>query len=431
MRAGKSIVLGVVSLVFSCGLLLKIFQFSDAELANQQIQEPLLSDSSKTTILDRAVEVLPGQTLTEILSLEGLDPTQNHLIINAFKQKYDPKDLKVGQNFQLKIQQKGSQRRLLSLVTRPTLTQELRVTSDSSGIFNSVLLERKLNYRLERASGNITSSLYADTVKAGIPSQIISELTHGLSFGVHLQRDIHQNDPYEVIYESYYDPDTKTTKPGSLIYAAIGIKGEPHEIYRYQTRDGRVGLYNHKGESVKRSLLTTPVAAVRLSSAFGYRRHPIKGYSQYHKGVDFAASRGTPVMAAGDGIVAVARHWGGYGNYIRIKHDNGYATVYAHLSKYATGVHVGSIVRQGQVIGYVGSTGNSTGPHLHHEVLINGKHVNPQNVKAPPAARLAGLDMANFKKFVSKIKRETRGLRFNGQVALYISKVVGDQTSAS
>ena len=414
MRAGKGIVCGLVSLIFACGLLLKLLSLPQAPTSLHTADSGQISQS--TRIFEKTIEVAPGQTLTEILTQEGLASAPLQAVVSAFKQRFDPKDLRVGQELFLKIKQNGEEKQLLSLMTRPSLGHELLIGQDAQGSFHSTLTERKLDYMLERASGNITTSLYADTVKAGIPSRVISELTHGLSFGVHLQRDIQQNDPYEVIYESYYDPTTKAKRPGNLVYAAVGIKGAAYEIFRYQGKDGHVGLYNEKGESVKRSLLSTPVAAVRLTSGFGARRHPIKGYSHHHKGVDFAAPRGTPVMAAGDGLVAASHRWGGYGNYIRVNHQNGYATVYAHLSKFAPGIRKGSRVRQGQIIGYVGSTGNSTGPHLHHEVLINGKHVNPQTVKMPALGHLAAAELKNFKTFVQKIKRQTRGLRFKEQM---------------
>jgi murein DD-endopeptidase MepM/ murein hydrolase activator NlpD len=407
----------LVSLIFVCGLLLKFLYLPSQGTPSDTHTAETSHSSSSSRVFEKTIEVTQGQTLTEILTNEGLTSIHAQAIVDAFKQRCDPKDLKVGQEFFLKIKQTGPEKRLLSLLTRPTIAQELRVHMDTKDTLQSTLTERKLDYVLERASGNITTSLYADTLKAGIPSRIIGELAHGLSFGVHLQRDIQQDDPYEVIYESYYDPLTKTKRAGNLVYAAVGIKGAPYEIFRYLGKDGQVGLYNAKGESVKRGLLTTPVAAVRLSSGFGRRRHPIKGYSHIHKGVDFAAARGTPVMAAGDGVVAASHRWGGYGNYIRVNHQNGYATVYAHLSKFGTGIHKGTRVRQGQIIGFVGSTGNSTGPHLHHEVLINGKHVNPQTVKMPAMIHLAGGDLKAFKAFVAKIKRQTRGLRFSGQMA--------------
>ena len=192
------------------------------------------------------------------------------------------------------------------------------------------------------------------------------------------------------------DGDGKVLRPGNILYAAMTLGGTKTALYRYAD-DGFVDYFDSAGRSARKALLRTPIDGARLSSSFGMRKHPVMGYSRMHKGIDFAAGKGTPIYAAGDGIVERASRFGNFGNYIRLRHNSDYATAYGHLSRYAKGIHPGKRVKQGQVIGYVGSTGRSTGPHLHYEVLYNGKQVNPLSVKLPTGTKLAGKALAGFK----------------------------------
>ncbi|MBN9565760.1 MAG: M23 family metallopeptidase [Alphaproteobacteria bacterium] len=413
------------SLIFisiALGALLKVFLHTSNVSHPTHYTADLQSttDPSFTTeIFDKTLEVESGQTIASILANEGIDSDQCHAAAQALKDKFDPRNLKSGQELFIRCKIMPDESiQLLRLLIRPSFDQEILVSLNEDGGYQSGIIKRQMNYELKTISGVITSSLYADSAKANIPAGVIFELTQGLSYGVHLQRDLKADDPFEVIYESVHDAETGKEHTGKLIYAAIGINGTPFEIFRFQTLDGREDLYNERGESVKRALLATPIVAARLSSGFGMRKHPILGYSRMHKGVDFAAPRGTPVMAAGDGVVTFSGRKGSYGNYILLAHSGGYSTVYAHLSRFAGHIKRGTRVKQGQIIGFVGSTGNSTGPHLHHEVLVNGKHVDPQKVKQPPRLLLAGADKENFKRFTQKIKRKAHGLRFKGQYAL-------------
>jgi murein DD-endopeptidase MepM/ murein hydrolase activator NlpD len=413
------------SLIFisiALGALLKVYLYqSQSEPLPIALSEQTIETdpSHATAIFDKTLLVESGQTIAGILADQGILPEQCHAAAEALQEKFDPRNLKSGQDIFIRCKvMPDASIQLLRLMIRPSFDHEVLVSLNERGGYGSSIIKRQMNFELKTISGSITSSLYADSRKANIPAGVIFELTEGLSYGVHLQQALKTDDPFEVMYQSIYDPETGKEHAGKLVYAAIGINGTPHEIFRFQTLDGRDAFYNQHGESVKRALLATPIVAARLSSGFGMRKHPIQGYSRMHKGVDFAAPRGTHIMAAGDGIVTFSGRKGGYGNYIKLNHSGGYSTVYAHLSRFAPQTKRGARVKQGQIIGFVGSTGSSTGPHLHHEVLINGKHVDPQKIKQPPNIILTGADKENFNRFIKTIKRKAGGLRFKNQYAL-------------
>jgi murein DD-endopeptidase MepM/ murein hydrolase activator NlpD len=231
---------------------------------------------------------------------------------------------------------------------------------------------------------------------AGMPIDVVVELIRLFSFDVDFQREIQAGDSFEVLYDSYYDRAGSLAKTGPLRYGAMMLSGKRLEFYHFVTADGTDDHFDPKGRSVRKTLLRTPVDGARISSGYGKRKHPIQGYNKMHRGVDFAAPRGTPIYAAGHGVVERIGRNGGYGKYVRIRHNSTYKTAYAHLKSYAKGMKRGVRVKQGQVIGYVGSTGNSTGPHLHYEVFYDSKQVNPLKVKLPSGKKLAGADLEAF-----------------------------------
>ena len=208
------------------------------------------------------------------------------------------------------------------------------------------------------------------------------------------------------MYETYETEDGDFARYGDVLYASLMVGGKTIPVYRYKSDDGVVDYYRENGTSLKRILMQTPIDGARMSSGYGMRHHPVLGYNKMHKGVDFAAPRGTPIYAAGNGVVEKAGRHGGYGNYIRIRHSNGLKTAYAHMRKFAKGMSDGKRVSQGQVIGYVGTTGRSTGPHLHFEVLKNGKQVNPKSIKSSGGEKLAGKSLRNFQKEILLIKQK-------------------------
>ncbi len=258
-------------------------------------------------------------------------------------------------------------------------------------------LEKVIVYK----EAEITKSLYSSAIDKKIKPNIIIEFARIYGFQVDFQRDIWKNDSFQIIYETFLDSNGKTLETGNILYANLNLQGRNNDLYIFETKDG----YEHfdkYGKSVKKSLMKTPINGARLSSSFGMRKHPILGFNKMHKGTDFAAPEGTPIMASGDGKIIRARWCGGGGNCIKIYHNSTYSTVYAHLKNFARGIKEGVKVKQGEIIGYVGSTGMSTGPHLHYEVIINGKKVNSQTLKLPSGKILKGDERKKFE--VSKIK---------------------------
>jgi murein DD-endopeptidase MepM/ murein hydrolase activator NlpD len=243
------------------------------------------------------------------------------------------------------------------------------------------------------------------------------QMIRAFSYDVDFQRDVHPGDGFTVMYEREFTEDGAPAREGEVVFASLSLSGKEMALYRYTTRDGETDYFNRRGESVRKALLRTPVDGARISSTFGMRRHPILGYSKMHKGVDFAAPTGTPIYAAGNGTIEEAGPKGAYGNYIRVRHNREIATAYAHLSRISKDVRRGAKVRQGDVIGFVGTTGRSTGPHLHYEVLRNGRQANPMSVDLPTGIVLAGRDLTAFKEMVGKVEVQFAELMTERQVA--------------
>jgi murein DD-endopeptidase MepM/ murein hydrolase activator NlpD len=251
----------------------------------------------------------------------------------------------------------------------------------------------------------IKNNLYSSAIDVGVEPNIIVEFARIYGFEVDFQRDIRKGDWFEILYEKFEDDNNKVRDTGKIIYASMFVNGE--EINLYNFKDNKIEeYYNIKGKSITKSLMKTPINGARLSSSFGMRKHPILGYNKMHKGTDFAAPSGTPIMASGSGTVTRARWCGGGGNCVKIKHNSTYETIYAHMKTFAKGIKEGRKVKQGQIIGYVGSTGMSTGPHLHYEVLVNGKKVNSQKLKLPSGKILKGGAREKFE--LERIKIDLR-----------------------
>ena len=244
----------------------------------------------------------------------------------------------------------------------------------------------------------ITNSLYADGINNNIPNQILIKLIQLFSFDLDFQRDIQKDTKVSVSYEKIFVKNKLEYTFGNIEYAEIIIKKNTLEYFKFLTDDGFIDYFNRQGKNVKKSILKTPLDGARISSSFGMRKHPISGFNKMHKGVDFAAPIGTPIYAGGNGIIEMIGANGGYGKYIRIRHNNEYKTAYAHLSSYQKGISKGVRVNQGEVIGYVGSTGRSTGPHLHYEIIYQNKQINPLKLKLPSGKILKGDELARFEK---------------------------------
>lgn len=360
----------------------------------------------------KVVEVERGDTLIDILLSSGVARADAVGAIEALDGVFRPKDLQPGQEITIGFDQYGHHPvddgalQLASLSLQPSVERDVTVNRSDNGGFVAEAIDRPLEMKVALAGATIESSLFEAGQDAAIPVDILSQAVKAFSYDVDFQREIQPGDRFEIVYERFEDEHGQLARTGNVLYAAL-IQGDTaKEIYRFEPQDGTGDFYNAKGENVRKELLRTPLDVVRITSTFGMRKHPILGYSRMHKGVDFAASAGTPIFAAGDGVIAILGKQRGYGNYIRIKHNAQYATAYAHMSRFAKGLQQGSKVRQGDVIGYVGSTGMATGPHLHYEVLVSGTQINPMSVK------LAGrkLDGKEFRRFEA-LKAEIKQLR--------------------
>jgi len=253
----------------------------------------------------------------------------------------------------------------------------------------------KLDKKIIYQENTIMQSLYKAATDKKIPANTIIELARIYGFQVDFQRDIRKKDRFQIMYEVFVDENGKTIETGNILFANLILSGEDNSLY-YFDQEGSIGHYDKNGKSIQKALMKTPINGARLSSSFGMRKHPIDGFNKMHRGTDFAAPMGTPIMASGSGTIKKAGWCGGGGNCVVIRHNSTYETIYAHMSKFAKGIKKGVRVAQGQTIGYVGSTGKSTGPHLHYEVVVNGKKVNSQTLKLPSGKILKGEERKIF-----------------------------------
>ena len=271
-----------------------------------------------------------------------------------------------------------------------------------SNSFKSNILEKNLSKVITYKESKITDSLYQSATSLKIKPNIIIEFARLYGFQVDFQRDIWKNDSFQIIYEEFLNEEGEIIETGNIIFANLNLQNEDLKLYRHEYEKNKIDYFDENGKSMRKTLMKTPINGARLSSSFGKRKHPILGFTRMHTGTDFAAPTGTPILASGDGIVTRAKWCGGGGNCVKIKHNRVYQTVYAHMSKFGRGIKKGTRVKQGQIIGYVGSTGLSTGPHLHYEVIENGKKINSQKLKLPSGKILKGDQRKVFE--VNKIK---------------------------
>ena len=288
-----------------------------------------------------------------------------------------------------------------------TTSVEIRKSQDDFIVKKNIL---QLNKKEVVVKKIINNNLYNSAVEAGIEPNIIIEFARIFGFEVDFQRDIRKGDWFEILYEKFEDDNNKVRDTGKIIYASMYVNGEELNLYNFKFNNLEE-YYDIKGKSITKSLMKTPINGARLSSSFGMRKHPILGYNKMHRGTDFAAPSGTPIMASGSGTITRARWCGGGGNCVKIKHNSTYETIYAHMKAFAKGIKEGKKVKQGQIIGYVGSTGLSTGPHLHYEVIVNGKKVNSQKLKLPSGKILKGEERKQFELDRIKIDLKLSSLR--------------------
>jgi len=350
-----------------------------------------------------------NETLEQIFKAQDLDREEVNTILSKLnKNKLD----KIFPNREIKIITKklsDNENSLVFVKIPVTDTKFIEITKKNEE-FNFAEKSIKLFPESHYIIGTINDSLYSAAVKAGIEPSVIVEFARIFGFEVDFQRDIRKNDTFEIYYEKMLDERKNIIETGNIFYVSLNVNGKKLILYNFNDGSGNE-FYESNGKSIIRALMKTPINGARLSSSFGLRKHPILGYNLVHQGTDFAAKTGTPVMASGNGVVEFAGTNGAYGKYIRIRHNSTYKTAYAHLNGYAKGVRKGQRVSQGQIIGYVGSTGRSTGPHLHYEVLVNGKRVNSQKLKLPSGKNLSKDKMSSFTQLVDKINQEIESLK--------------------
>ena len=352
-----------------------------------------------------------GETFDNILENYFIEKEEVKILKNKLSKKVNLNKLRTNQKIYLTIDQ--SKNTIKEFIFQISNKERIVLTQDlENKIFNQRVILTKLKKQVKYNENIILQSLYKAASEKKIPANIIIEFARIYGFQVDFQRDIRKKDKFQIMYEVFVDEKKKVIETGNILFANLILSGEENSLY-YFDGEGSLGHYDKNGRSVQKALMKTPINGARLSSPFGMRKHPIDGFNKMHKGTDFAAPLGTPIMASGSGVIKKAGWCGGGGNCIVIKHNSTYQTIYAHMSKFAKGIRGGVRVKQGQTIGYVGSTGKSTGPHLHYEVLINGKRVNSQTLKLPSGKILKGNERKIF---------ETKKIKLN---VLKSEKIVG------
>ena len=339
-------------------------------------------------------EINVGETFDQILEEYSVEKSEIKQIKKELSKKINLNKLDVNQKFSFTIDQTNAV--IKEFIFQTSNTEKIYLTREKeTDKFDQKILVTKLNKNIFYDESIILESLYKSASNQKIPASIIIEFARIYGFQVDFQRDIRKRDSFQIMYEVFLDDKKNIIETGNVLYANLKLSGEDNSLYYFDSKKNE-GHYDKSGKSVQKALMKTPINGARLSSSFGMRKHPIDGFNKMHKGTDFAAPMGTPIMASGNGVVKKAGWCGGGGNCVVIKHNSTYQTVYAHMSKFAKGIRKGTRVKQGQTIGFVGSTGKSTGPHLHYEVIVNGKRINSQTLKLPSGKILKGNERKVF-----------------------------------
>lgn len=384
-----------------------------AILASAPVTEYDLREKYSAPIATERVGVLKrNSTLVETLANLGADPTDANRALQPLYELglVNPRRVAAG----LTMTANFTDDRLLSVSFSPENGHYVLSKRLANDEFFASDLGVQRNPSVKHVAATISTSLYEAALDAGASDQQVAEFAQIFAFDIDFQREIQAGDAFEILYETFVDERGNYVSSGDILYASLNGRALERSFYRHTPTDDNVTDYfTADGKSATRFLMKTPINGARLSSSFGRRRHPISGYSRLHKGTDFAARSGTPIFAAGNGVVERASRYGGYGKYARIQHANGYETAYAHMSRYGPGIRKGRRVRQGDIIGYVGSTGASTGPHLHYEVLINGRHVNAMSLRLPTGRELEGALLEDFQETRQTIDAQREALSEN------------------
>ena len=381
-------------------------------------QSELIKSSIGNTYLKKTIEELTknleprytsltyisqaGDTYESIVNKLDVGKKEKKLLLDTILNENTLKILRVNQKFKFKFDNLSNYKIIEFKIETDKKNEILFEKLVANNSFVSKKIKKNFKKNIVYKETIITNSLYNSAVSLGIKPNIIIEFARLYGFQVDFQRDVWKDDSFQIIYEEFVNENDKVVDTGDIIFANLNLQNTDLQLYKYEYEKNKVDYFDETGKSIKKTLMKTPINGARLSSSYGKRKHPILGYTKMHTGTDFAAPKGTPIMASGDGKVTKAGWCGGGGNCVKIKHNSTYQTVYAHMSKFGRGIKRGVRVKQGQIIGYVGSTGMSTGPHLHYEVIENGKKVNSQKLKLPSGKVLRGNDRKKFE--VSKIK---------------------------
>lgn len=388
----------------------------------------MLTDDFRRRVTE-TVSVGSGDTLMGLLTEAGAQRLDAYNAIEAMTPLYDPRKLRAGQELDLFFEEYAQANgegdletvRLLTKISMKTdVDRQVEIARNNEGQYAGLELVADLTTGHVHARGTIDSSLFLATTEAGVPAAITVEMIRMYSYDIDFQREIRQGDTFEVFFTRDFDENGIPVREGNVLYASMNVGGRERSLWRHEPGDGNWDYFDEEGRSMRKFLMKTPIDGARISSGFGNRRHPILGYNRLHAGTDFAAPSGTPIYAAGNGTIEMAQRNGSFGNYVRIRHANGYQTAYAHMRGYGRGIRRGVRVRQGQVIGYVGTTGRSTGPHLHYEVIHNGNKVNPQRIRVPTGRTLDGAELATFQEAragISSMMAEAENLTRLAQAA--------------
>ncbi len=342
-----------------------------------------------------------GDTHQNIINKLNIKKAEKKKLLDVILKEKSLKVLKINQKFTFKFDELLEDK-IIEFKIETDRKNEILFVKNKANIFISKKIKKNFTKKLVYKETIINESLYNSALNLSIKPNVIIEFARLYGFQVDFQRDIWKNDSFQIIYEEFINDENKVVDTGEIIFANLNLQNTDLQLYKYEYDKNKIDYFDENGKSIRKTLMKTPINGARLSSSYGKRKHPILGYTKMHTGTDFAAPMGTPIMASGDGKVTKAGWCGGGGNCVKIKHNSTYQTVYAHMSKFGKGIKKGARVKQGQIIGYVGSTGMSTGPHLHYEVIENGKKINSQKLKLPSGKILKGDERRNFE--ITKIK---------------------------
>ena len=407
--SNKNEILALIFLLITTAIFTNYYNYEQKKIKNNYnnlINNIYLKKTSKY-FLDRLEpkfkkirhQIIEGETFDNILNQYQIDKEEIQNLKNKLSKKINLNKLNTSQRIFLTIDQANNE--IKNFIFQISTKEKIYLTRNEENDFNQEIILTKLDKKIVYQENVILQSLYKSAIDKMIPANIIIELARIYGFQVDFQRDIRKKDRFQIMFEVFKDENGKTVEAGNILYANLILSGSDNSLYYFDV-EGSIGHYDKNGKSVKKALMKTPINGARLSSPFGMRKHPIDGFNKMHRGTDFAAPTGTPIMASGSGTIKKAGWCGGGGNCVVIRHNSTYETVYAHMSKFARGIKKGVRVKQGQTIGFVGSTGKSTGPHLHYEVIINGKRVNSQKLKLPSGKVLKGQERKIFE--TKKIK---------------------------